>query len=43
MFQQSHSLLQSAQKVHAELELYYDNALDVTRFNQLCEQMNSLV
>ncbi|HWP50396.1 MAG TPA: hypothetical protein VN626_01740 [Clostridia bacterium] len=43
MFQQSHSLLQNAQIVHAELELCYDNALDLARFNQLCEQITTLV
>lgn len=43
MFQQSHSLLQNAQKVHAELELIYDNALNQSRFNQLCEQAAAAV
>lgn len=43
MFQQSHSLLQNAQKVHAELELIYDNALNQSRFNQLCERAAAAV
>ncbi|WMJ82821.1 hypothetical protein ACS3UN_01735 [Oscillospiraceae bacterium LTW-04] len=43
MFQQSHSLLKSAQKVHAQLELFYDGALDQARFNQLCERATAVV
>lgn len=38
MFQQSHSLLQNAQKVHSELELIYDDALNQAQFNRLCER-----
>ena len=43
MFQQSHSLLQSAQKAHAGLELLYDEALDRARFSRLCERAASIV
>lgn len=42
MFQQAHNLLQSAQKVHTELELYYDDALNQARFDQLCERAASM-
>lgn len=39
MFSQAHSLLQSAQKVHAELERLYDDALYQARFDELCQQI----
>lgn len=43
MFQQSYSLLQSAQKAHAGLELLYDEALDQARFNRLCERVTAIL
>lgn len=43
MFGQSHSLLQSAQKAHAELELIYDQALDQARLDRLCERAACIV
>ena len=43
MLTQSHSLLQSAQRTHAELELLYDAALDPSRFSGLCERAAGLL
>ncbi|MFV0497262.1 MAG: hypothetical protein ACK5L0_03700 [Candidatus Fimivivens sp.] len=43
MFQQSHSLLKSAQKVHDQLELLYDSALDQACFDQFCRQVATAV
>lgn len=42
MFEQSHTLLQNAQKVHAELELCYNDALIPSQFEQLCERVASI-